>query len=285
MIDRRFFLQRSFLALGGSTLPKILSGEEMGEWDPFSAPPEKYRLYWQKILFSSSVLKKRIDALSLRLEKGERSPRLLDALIFLLYAYWRSFEGREDRSRVAQLLFRVGKKLSEVAPDLPHGFMAQTIALGLEAISAGILNALQIIPLYQRNLKKAMELNPRYHWGLPITLTAALYTKTPPFPVSVGNLSEAEKYYQEGGKIARGKSALWYLFYAEYLYIVKNEIREVHRLREQMKKEMDPPDAYEYYIYDLSEGDFKNLIQVIEEGRYDRYLYSPLLPRGTPGGV
>ena len=256
-------------------------------WDPFADPPQAYPRYWKKILFRSDRLNRKINQLLTRYEnrKAYRNRRLMDALIFLLYAYWRTFEKREDRSKAAQLLYRLGQKFSQRAPDLPEGFMAQTIALGLEGMVIGILDALNLLPGYRRNLKRAVELDPSYHWGLPYSMLGVLYAKAPPFPLAMGDLGKAEKYFRKAEKLAKGRSAIWYLFYGEFLYIKTGDIHQVENMRRRMHQEMDPPDAYEYYIYDLSENDFAKLIETIRAGKYDRYLYTPLLPKAQPGGV
>jgi tetratricopeptide (TPR) repeat protein len=204
-------------------------------------------------------------------------------MIFLYgYAYWRILP-REEKENFSRALYTMGKEIADKIPLSPTGYMIQTAATGLSVLTAGVLNALHLLPIYRKNLQEAINRKPDYFWGLPYILLGAMYLKAPPFPLSIGDLAQAESALRKAEPLSRRKYAFWYIFYIEYLYL-SSGIDKAREYERELLREVVPPTSYLAYIWDTAVVDVKNFFSAVKENRYDKYLYSPLLEIPTSSG-
>jgi hypothetical protein len=197
------------------------------------------------------------------------------ALIFS-YHWWRMTPLGEERKRVAHLSRLMSEKYLKNHPDLPAGYLWLAVHTGMEALSIGILNALQFIPTYRRSLEEVIRRFPDYFFGGAYTLLAKGYLKLPPFPLSIGNLDLAEEYLEKARPYQERKIAFWYLVYAE-LKLLREGEKGAERMIERMKTEVIPRDAFSLYSLISSLHDAEKLLDVVKKSEYDRYQWDPLL--------
>jgi hypothetical protein len=182
----------------------------------------------------------------------------------------------EERKKVARFSRIMSEKYLKNHPDLPAGYLWLAVHTGMEALSIGILNALQFIPTYRRSLEEVIRRFPDYFFGGAYTLLAKGYLKLPPFPLSIGNLDLAEEYLEKARPYQERKIAFWYLVYAE-LKLLREGIQGAEGMIERMKMEISPKDAFSLYSLIASLHDADKLLEVVKKNEYDRYQWDPLL--------
>lgn len=206
----------------------------------------------------------------------ERDPDVGEWALLFSYHWWRMEPLGEKRVRVARVARKMSLMYQSYHPEDIRGFFWNAVHTGMEALSLGILNALQHIPTFTRNLEIVLKRDPTYFYGGTYTLLAKMYMKVPPFPLSVGDLTLSKKYLEEGRKYQERKIALWYLVAGE-LKIIEKKIDEGIRLLKRMEEEVRPTDAMTMYALIAGIHDGTKLREVVEKGTYDRYQWDPLL--------
>ena len=68
--------------------------------------------------------------------------------------------------------------------------MEVALYAGAEALTRGVLEALQLIPENQARLERVERDHPGYFYGSPALIVGKGYIKVPPFPLSVGNIAK-----------------------------------------------------------------------------------------------
>lgn len=246
-------------------------------------PPSYYWKHSRKVLFDAQILSQLVPQFA-QAYRDTKWVELGECAYYYGYAWWR-VSSLEQRRKIARFLVNFADEAIETHPQHPFGYCTKASAFGLEILTLGILDSLHYLPHYRKFLTTAIEKKRDYSYGLPLYLMAEMFVKAPPFPISVGNLEKAKEFFEEAYPFARGNSALYYVFFAEYTYLVTQSVEEAKKIKKKMLAEMRPPTQFEVYTLDLALADIEALFAVIESGKYDKYLYSPLLEKGRSGGL
>lgn len=288
--SRRDFLHLGGLSLSGfpllfSPLPLFGKDYDLEELERYRRehPSSYYWKYLKDVMFDPRALSQLVPQCALAY-RDTRKIFLGECTYFYGYAWWR-VASLEERRKIARFLVQFADEAIRIHPDQPFGYCTKASAFGLEILTLGVLEGLHYLPHYQKMISVAVEKKPDYSFGLPLYLMAAMYVKAPPFPISIGSLEKAQEYFARAYPYARGRSALYYVFYAEFTYLATQSLAEAKKIKRKMLEEMDPPNQYEVYTLDIAISDMDNLLQAIESGTYDKYRYSPLLKKAESSGL
>lgn len=293
MWSRRDFLQ----GLGSAAvLPSLswfrgspLNAQEdtytIAELEPFirDHPPPYYWKYSKEVMFNLNALRRLVPQFARAYQETKRIA-FGEGAYFYGYAWWR-IAPKEERRKIARFLVNHADTAIKIHPNHPFGYCTKASAFGLEVLTLGVLESLHYLPHYLNLINEAIEKKPNYSFGLPLYLCGALYLKAPPFPMAIGSLEKAGEYFEKAYPYARGNSALYYVFFAEYTYLTTQSLEKAKKVKEQMLAEMKPPTQYEVYTLDIAITDMDALFQAIASQKYDKYLYSPLLEKARPAGI
>ena len=153
--------------------------------------------------------------------------------------------------------------------------------LGVEALTLGILNALQLIPTYEKRLQASVERDPDYFYSMAAILRAKILIKTPPRPLSIGNVSKGLKVLDNVSQSARNKMAIWHLFYAEGELLLEGPgvaLKRLHGIQDSVL----PVDIATAVTLDQTLSDAVYFESVIEKKKYNKYTWDPVLIPAKP---
>lgn len=272
----------SLLLPAPSSLEEASFKPELAPYNPF-LPPNAYFQSLKQIFFDPNRMKTLIPKL---LNAFHEEPRRTYAEGLLIYCYllWRALPKGEERTEVVRMALKIGEEVTKRLPRAPTGYFFTVMATGFTALTAGVINALHLIPTYQKMLLKAIEMDKTYMWGMPLILLGAMYMKLPPFPISIGSLEKAGEAFQASAPYARRKFGLWHSFYGEYLYLTEG-IEAIRPFFQRTLKEFKPDNALHVFSVDVALRDLLLIEEAVKEGRYDKYLWSPLLIPAQPYGL
>lgn len=197
------------------------------------------------------------------------------------YGWWRAESSQAARLKVARLGQKFAGKIIGDFPDSPVGYCWQAVFVGVEALTLGILDALHLIPNYQKALARVNAINPAYFYGFSTLLLAKILLKTPPKPLSIGNLEDAQQLLEQGRPMQQGKLAIWYLFYAELLYQTQGLDAALAKLNE-MRDQVKPENVATAVILDQTLFDAAYFERVLRENRYNKYTWDPIMIPAKP---
>ena len=204
---------------------------------------------------------------------------LLDAenAVFYAFLWWRALPtSGPARTKAAVSARKMTAKLEDDHPNQPVGFFWSAAFYGLEALSRGVLNAVQLAPTYEKNLRRVHKQMPDYLYGGTACLLGKMYVKMPPFPLSVGDLSKGIKVMQTSEKYALGRFAMWYSFMAEGVLLSEGP-QAAERWLDRMADEVKPPTLMMQIMYDMSVVDADAFRAAMRSGQYDKYRWDPYL--------
>lgn len=239
--------------------------------DPFGPAADYPRL---RPLFFDSGLGQAVVERLWRSYEAERNLKTAEWTFIYTFAWLRTLDTRERRSQVA----RAGRRMAEIVGNhhagTPVGPAWSSVFVGIEAVTRGILNTLNQMPAYMQALRQASGLDSSYYYGLSHLLQAKLYTKAPPFPVSVGNPSKAWPELETIEPFCRGVWATWYLACAE---------AELQRHGQEAAfgwiarmEEIRPRNVHLSYDREIGLRDGREFRRVVLEGSYDKYTWDPV---------
>ena len=193
------------------------------------------------------------------------------------YVWWRTYPfGDPGRIRSAMAGRRMSTLLRNEKPNHPAGKFWSSLFIGAESISRGLLNAVHLIPESEQMMLNVFREAPTYMFGLPGLMLAKLYTKAPPFPVSVGNLDRAGSFFEASEKLDTTLLPVYYLFKAEYLHLLGQTDAALALL-----KSLDSPPANDMmgfrYAHETSRFDAARFRDAVHNGTYNKLTWDPLL--------
>jgi len=277
-MDRREYLKILLGGVGSTLLSPLLSEEGKGEeipldlYNPFG-PTEVYFRHLRKSLKNPSDVEKIIQ----RLWKSFESNGVERHGIWTLYytaLLWQVSDDPEKRKIAAKAGVELAKKLQEKTKKTDPIFWEASF-LGFYALSAGVLNSLQYVPIYEGRLRWIAENDPSFFYGGAFLFLAKMYMKTPPFPVSVGDLKKAKEYIEKARPYQEKKYALFYVGKAE-LHHLLGEVEEREKTLNQIPQTC-PFDVLTCYTYELAMHQAEAFRDAIRTGKYDRYMWDPFL--------
>jgi hypothetical protein len=272
---KTFLLFFPFLLLFPQKIPAQTSIESLPieALDPFG-PPD---LYYDTLrsAFKSPEDVERVIRRLWKTYKETNNPKYGFWILNYTNLLWQGLEKEEDRKKVAKGATQLARELREKYPKNPEPAFWEPVFLGFYALSVGILNALQYLPVYQSSLKWLIENKPDYFYGGAYLLLARLYMKAPPFPVSIGDLEKAFQYLELARPYEENRYGLWHIFKAEAEYLKYGKEKMLKTLKEV--DNVCPVDVTTRYTYEISKYYAEELLKAIETGEYDRYQWDPLL--------
>ncbi len=197
------------------------------------------------------------------------------------YYWWRTNKAKADRIRVARIGGKMAAKYAGDFPDSPVGHTFRGLFLGAEGLSRGVLDSLQLVPEIDRRLKRGVEVDAEYMYGLAQMIQGKLLTKLPTFPMSIGDLDQALELLESVRPLAQGKFAPWYIFQAEAELLAFGQDRALQTL-DRLRTEIKPYDVTTIYLYDSMLGDAQAFRQAIADGSYNKYTWDPVLAPARP---
>ncbi len=280
--DRRTFLASGASAVAASALPATAQADllqqveqiPLTDLNPYSTDTAIYERIVAAML-DSDAGKRIVERLWFGYTRtddfayGERA-------VILCYSWWRTYPMGPDRIRSAMAGRRMAKLLQNRAPDHPAGRFWGSLFMGAEAISRGLLNAVNLIPDSEKMMNRVLSEHPDYFYYLPATMLGKLYTKAPGFPISVGNLSKAIDYLEAVREKQADYLAVWYLFMAEALHL-DGRTEQALALLDDIPIRCKPIDVGTQYTYETTLADAESFRQAIKSGTYNKLTWDPLL--------
>ncbi len=196
------------------------------------------------------------------------------ALIYLLF-WWQTLPPGKPRIQAAQ----IGQKLSKIYENNhPHEVVGPywlATFFGSEGISRGPLNSINMIPTLSAKLDRASEIDSSYYYGSVHMVRAKMYIKLPPFPMSTGDLDKGLAELEKARQYQQGRFAMWYLVLAEAEHQRAGETAARDALARL--SEVCPDNLVTAFVYEVSMFMAEKLAKALDDGRYNKYTYDPLL--------
>ena len=242
----------------------------------YAAPASRDYDRIRPLALSRAGAKKIVDRLW---QAHERTGKLKYAEWALVYGYnwWRVAPLGPERIRIARIGRRIAASVETQFPEAPVGYFWGASYAGLEALSRGILDALQLIPDNLRRLEWVDARFPDYFYGGAALLLGKGYIKIPPFPLSIGNLDKGLHYLNKAADWQKGKIAMWYLFYAEAVYLKTGSVPQALAVLDRIGTDVHPVDAGARYALETALIDAASFRKALKAGNYNKYTWDPLL--------
>lgn len=197
------------------------------------------------------------------------------ALMYTLN-WWRAVDLGAPRVRTSRIGIRMAQAITQQFPSKSMGPFWTAVFVGAESISRGILDAIQNVPEFQRNLAIAEKEDPSYMYGSPILLQAKMFIKLPPFPVSIGDLDKGVDYLERARPHAERKMAFWDIFLAEAVYL-KSGRDACFQILDRIAEHVKPVDGATMFVYEMTLSDAASMRAAITNGTYNKYTWDPML--------
>lgn len=216
-----------------------------------------------------------------RTYEGGKDVRMAERAFVYAFAWFRAERSRERRLQILQASQKMTAVVSRDHARHPAGPVWGSVYLGMEAVTSGILNTLKLMPVYMNLLEKAQQIDPDYYYGISGLLRAKLFTKAPPFPVSVGNPAKAWPELDRMEPLAKGVWSTWYLACAE-AELSRGGKAAAYRWLDRMNDEIRPRLVHLAYDLEIARRDAASFRTVVEAGTYDKYTWDPVtvIPEG-----
>ncbi len=286
MLNRRKLLQTGaagvVLAHAGSlraqSVSDTLRNAPIEALDPFG-PPSNYP-HIRPLFFEPEAGRAAVERFWREYESG-KDLRMAERAFIYAFAWFRAERSQERRLQILKISQRMAAVVSQDHGRHPAGPVWGSVFLGMEAVTSGILNTLRLMPVYKNLLEKAQQIDPDYYYGISGLLRAKLYTKAPPFPVSVGNPAKAWPELERMERLAKGVWSTWYLACAE-AELARGGKVAAYRWLDRMSAEVKPRLAHLAYDLEIAKRDAASFRDVVEAGTYDKYTWDPVtvVPEG-----
>jgi len=192
------------------------------------------------------------------------------------YLWWQTLPQQVDvRVRVARIGQKMSAKYDADHPAKPEGVYWSAVFLGLEALTKGVLNSLQMVPEFIARLDASIARDASYLHNAAEWAKAKMYFKRPPFPMSVGSMRKGYEILEKADPADERAYALYAVLRAEAAYMADGRAaaaRELKRL-----DDVCPRDMITRYTYELSAYLGERLLAAADAGTYDKYTWDPLL--------
>lgn len=185
--------------------------------------------------------------------------------------------------KVAQQYRKFAELAIDQHPNQACGYVWGSMFIGLEMLSRGILNSLNMLPLLDEKLKVGESKYADYYHGMAPLMRGKVLIKAPPFPVSVGDFKRGMAILDKAGKHMMGSFAQYHPIYAEAKLLTSGP-DEALKVLDQLD-DVVPPDLGTNYLLQMARHDAKLLRQAIKAGKYDRYTFDVLtypIPENLP---
>lgn len=197
------------------------------------------------------------------------------------YIWWRTLADRHARIRYSLAGARMADRFIGDHPGDPYGYLWRAVFTGTEVLSRGVLDALQLIPTFQKQLERSRTIDPAIIYSLSGLLLAKMYIKLPPFPVSIGNVARGLEILEELRPVQEGVYAFWYLFRAEAA-LGREGSEEAFAWLGRLS-EVRPRDMQGAYALDSTLADAETFRLAVRNGSYNKYTWDPYLEPARPG--
>lgn len=274
--NRRFFLSGSAAALWFASSSNGVSATEIpfAEFDPASAMNGNYYR-----IASTLAKPKDIENIVSRfwgLYRKKKYLPLANAAILWTFLLWRATPLGERRIRVSLLGRKMGKQLQKDFPGTVDGYSWDATFMGMEGLSRGVLDTLNIVPEFLEVLDRSIDMDESYFYGMGLMLMAKMYLKLPRFPVSKGDPKKALVYLERARPYQEKKYAFFYNVLAEAELLSGNREKALEILS-TFEDKVEVSTKAERFTLDLAIHDAALFKKVIQDGTYDQYLFDPFL--------
>lgn len=252
---------------------------ELARFKP-RGPVPLYFDVMRPVLFDPAAARRYLNALWTRYQnRGE----LYDGERTLMgfFMNWRVHDDEAQRLKVARAAQKIADRVARDHPEHPAGYTWGAIFFGAEALSRGLLESAHVAPEVENRLEHAVKLDEGYIYGLALLVLAKMYTKAPPFPVSVGNIDKGDAYFERARPYAEGKFAVWYIFKAEAAYL-RHGREAAFEVLDRMRQEVEPVNVISAYALDSMLSDAKAFRSAVQDGTYHKFTWDPLLTVAKP---
>lgn len=270
--------RRKVLQIGAATLysPAITANAsqplDLSKFDPF-APATSHYAYVAKYVWKLESARELVNQLWLSyVNQGVK--KHADWCFLYWYNYWRLVSLGENRIKTARIGVKMVEKVIAAEGVTAWNLFWKAAFLGLEAISKGVLDAAQSIAEFKKLMEESVRLDPTVYYANGYVGLAKLYSKAPPFPISVGDIDKGQLYLKLAEPHQRKKFALWYLFAAD-AYVALNEIDRARDVLGQLG-EVKPPDVVSQIIFETTKIDAASLMKEVDAGTYNKYKWDPM---------
>lgn len=279
-IDRRDFLQSGVAAAAliawaphvvASSL-EFAGNAALDQLDPF-APADGYPRA-RSLFFDPEAGRVAVER-HWRAFEDSRQIRMAERAFVYAFAWFRALPDRNRRLQIVRAAQKMAAIVAREQGQHPAGPVWGTVFLGMEAVTSGILNTLNLIPTYMDLLTKAQKIDPDYYYGLPGMMRAKLYTKAPPFPVSVGDPAKAWPELDRIAGLSKGVWATWYLACAE-AELSRGGKAKAFAWLDRMEVEVRPRLVHLAYDLEIARRDAVEFRSVVTNGTYDKYTWDPV---------
>ena len=182
----------------------------------------------------------------------------------ICFANWR-LEKKDNRRRLefAKTMLKDAQEMTKLAPGKASGYHWMGAALGMAALTRGVLNSLQLVPEIKKNFEKSIELDATYLSGSALVQMARVYTMLPSFPISIGDREKAVKYLLRAKEISPSFT-LSYLYLADLYWSLGKPGEALAEL--DLIAKQKPHTEVEYFLNVVNEDKAKELRKLITSG-------------------
>lgn len=271
-----------FLIVAARPVAAFERASDPGRFDYF-VPLTRKQAFTVQEMYKPETVAEIVEHLSRLALKRADDPRAWEVLCQWAYLWWRITPDKDTKLRIVAAGARAAERLEALRPGSDEGLVWRSTMLSLEALTKGVLNALNVVPELHDLLAEGVKRDIRYFYGFPLWSLGRFYYKMPGFPVSKGDIKRSEVLLEKAHAREK-KFNLIALFLAE----TKAALGKMDEFRALV-------DSIEGYGYDsyfakyawwpiIYEG--KALAEVVASGKYDKYTWDPLLvpyPPPPPG--
>ena len=133
------------------------------------------------------------------------------------YYVWQKAAPKAERLDVAKTIILYGRKATELNADGAEGWHWLAIGIGALGLTQGVLNSMQLVPEFRKNMERSIELDPDYYESSGMRNLARMYTLLPGMPVSIGSDAKAKELLDACEKKYPNFS-LTYLYLADWYW-------------------------------------------------------------------
>lgn len=200
--------------------------------------------------------------------------KYMEQALMFGFIHFRFVDKGGAQIKVAQQYRKFAELAIDQHPNEAGGYVWGAMFIGLEMLSRGILNSLNMLPALDEKLKVGETKYADYYHGMALLMRGKVLIKAPPFPVSVGDFKKGMAILDKVGKHMLGTFAQYHPIYAEAKLLTSGP-EEALKVLDQLDGVV-PPDLGTNYILQMARHDAKVLRQAIKAGKYDRYTFDVL---------
>ena len=138
-----------------------------------------------------------------------------------------------------------------------------------------------MVPTFMKSLEAMVKIDPSYFYGSASMLRAKMYLKTPPFPLSVGDMDNALESLEIARRYQEKHYAFYYIIRAEAEHL-QGDTKKALQTLSTFHTQIDVRNNAEQFTLDMAQADGAKFAKALQDGSYDKYRFDPFMqPLGS----